>query len=80
LDDFVDKDNPVRIIDAFIDKLDLDLLGGLSPNYHTIADFRKNNPKALKNCFKLYTRFLQDSNALPRKPSIRPGNRVFSKI
>jgi hypothetical protein len=27
LDDFVYKDSPVRIIDAFIDRLDLDLLG-----------------------------------------------------
>jgi transposase len=107
------KDNPVRIIDAFVDRLDLEslgfggkvskpedseaekvtdpldgrpsfhpkillklyfygyfngirssrrlerecgrnievrwLVGGLTPNYHTIADFRKNNPKALKN-------------------------------
>ena len=23
---------------------------GLKPNYHTIADFRKDNPKALKTC------------------------------
>lgn len=28
--DFVDKDNPVMIIDTFIDKLDLDLLGFVS--------------------------------------------------
>ncbi|MFD2033813.1 hypothetical protein ACFSKL_03370 [Belliella marina] len=27
LDDLVNKESPVRIIDAFIDKLDLDLLG-----------------------------------------------------
>ena len=113
LDEQICKDNPVRIIDAFIEKLDLKLLGfvskpprseegqeqkspnpldgrpsyhpkvllklyfygyfngirssrrlerecgrnievrwllnGLAPNYHTIADFRKDNPKAQKN-------------------------------
>ena len=30
------------------------LLGGLTPNYHSIADFRKENPKALSNTFKLF--------------------------
>jgi transposase len=27
LDDWVDKDNPVRVIDAFVDRLDLKVLG-----------------------------------------------------
>ena len=30
------------------------LLGGLTPNYHSIADFRKDNPKALRNTFKWF--------------------------
>ena len=33
---------------------------GLKPNYHTIADFRKDNPKALKSVFKLFVSFLKD--------------------
>ncbi|MFZ1256023.1 MAG: transposase [Saprospiraceae bacterium] len=33
---------------------------GLRPNDHTIADFRKNNPKALKSVFKLFVSFLKD--------------------
>ena len=33
---------------------------GLRPNYHTIADFRKDNPKALKSVFKLFVSFLKD--------------------
>lgn len=33
---------------------------GLSPNYHTISDFRKDNPKALKSVFKLFVSFLKD--------------------
>lgn len=33
---------------------------GLCPNYHTISDFRKDNPHALKNVFKLFVSFLKD--------------------
>lgn len=33
---------------------------GLYPNYHTISDFRKDNPKALKSVFKLFVSFLKD--------------------
>lgn len=36
------------------------LLEGVSPNYHSIADFRKDNPKALKQMFKLFVVFLKD--------------------
>ena len=36
------------------------LLAGLVPNYHTIADFRKLNPKALKTTFKLFVLFLKE--------------------
>ncbi len=128
LDEHICKDNPVRVIDAFIEKLDLKLLGfvskppkpkegqeqkysdpmdgrpsfhpkvllkryfygyfngirssrrlerecrcnievrwllnGLAPNYHTVVDFRKDNPKALKNCFKLYVLFLKEAGLI----------------
>ena len=112
MDDLVSADNPVRLIDAFADNLDLKrlgfevnvlntqgrpafesmvflklyfygylngirssrrlekecerntelqwLIGSLTPNYHTIADFRKNNPKALRNTFKLFVLFLKE--------------------
>ncbi|MFM6219185.1 MAG: transposase, partial [Dolichospermum sp.] len=36
------------------------LMQKLIPNYHTIADFRKDNPLALKNTFKLFVLFLKD--------------------
>jgi transposase len=36
------------------------LLEGLVPNYHSIADFRKDNPCALRNTFKLFVCFLKD--------------------
>jgi transposase len=113
LEDAVEADNPVRLVDAFTEQLDLTrlgfvvkelksmgrpafdsrvllklyfygylnglrtgrtlerectrntelqwLLGGLKPNYHTITDFRANNPKALRNTFKLFVLFLKDA-------------------
>ncbi len=114
LDEYISKDNPIRFIDAFVEKLDLQqlqfqvavlksegrpayesklflkiylygylngirssrkfekecmrnielqwLTNNLRPNYHSIADFRKNNPKALRNVFKLFVLFLKDVN------------------
>lgn len=114
LEDSVAPDNPVRLIDAFVEHLDLAqlkfnvsvlnkegrpafksgvflklyfygylngirssrrlekeccrntelqwLLGQLKPNYHSIADFRKVNPTALRNTFKLFVLFLKDAS------------------
>lgn len=127
LDDFITADNPVRIIDAFVERLNISKLGieqhnageqkkskanpggapryddklllklylygylnkirssrkleqecyrnvelrwlmqQLAPNYHTIADFRKNNSAALKNLFKLHVQFLDELNLLGKK-------------
>lgn len=119
LDQQVTADNAVRIIDAFVDKLDLQKLGlsntvhksegrppfapqlllklylygylnkirssrkleqecyrnielrwlmqELTPNYHTIADFRKNNSHAIKSLFKLYVHFLGELNLLGKQ-------------
>jgi len=106
IDDYIDEDNSTRVIDAYVDILDLTklmfsntrksdrvdgqkayspklllkiyiygylnkirssrmlereckrnleliwLTQNLTPSYHTISDFRKNNPKALKQVFK----------------------------
>ncbi|MEG3882291.1 IS1182 family transposase [Microcoleus sp. herbarium7] len=114
LEDFIEKDNTVRFIDAFVEKLELDklrfankivktegrpsftnqlflklyfygylngirssrklakecarniemqwLCNGLTPNYHSIADFRKVNSQALRNTFKLFVSFLKDAD------------------
>ncbi len=35
-----------------------------SPYYHSIADFRKDNPKALKQLFKLFVTFLKDADLI----------------
>lgn len=40
------------------------LLEAICPNYHSIADFRKDNPKALKQLFKLFVGFLKDAELI----------------
>lgn len=40
------------------------LLCAIVPNYHSISDFRKNNPAGLKKVFKLFVSFLKDSNLI----------------
>jgi transposase len=40
------------------------LLEDIRPNYHSISDFRKDNPAALKNLFKLYVLFLKDADLI----------------
>ena len=38
------------------------LLHGIVPNYKSISDFRKDNPAALKNVFKLFVSFLKNAD------------------
>ena len=40
------------------------LLEDIRPNYHSITDFRKNNPSALKKLFKLFVSFLKDADLI----------------
>jgi transposase/microcompartment protein CcmL/EutN len=40
------------------------LCGNLAPNYHSIADFRKDNSVALQNTFKLFVLFLKEAELL----------------
>ncbi|WP_255577676.1 transposase [Flavobacterium sp. CHNK8] len=40
------------------------LLEAIIPNYHSISDFRRNNPIALKKLFKLYVLFLKDADLI----------------
>ncbi|TMI80050.1 MAG: transposase [Bacteroidetes bacterium] len=134
LDDQVAVEDPVRIVDAFVEKLDLKRLGierrgggqralkgnaggapcfddkvllklylygylnkirssrkleqecrrnvelqwlmeRLAPNYHTIADFRKNHSHALKNLFKLYVGFLDEANLLGKRTIAVDGSK-----
>ena len=106
VEDYIDEENPVRVIDAFVDSLDMEalgfrkakpaqtgrpaydprdllklylygylnrirssrmlmrecgrnielfyLLGGLKPDFRTIADFRKDNAKAIRGTFRAF--------------------------
>lgn len=40
------------------------LLCGLVPNYHSISDFRKDNPTGLKKLFKVFVSFLRDADLI----------------
>jgi transposase len=40
------------------------LLEAIAPNYHSIADFRKDNAKALRQLFKLFVFFLKDADLI----------------
>nr|WP_315210738.1 transposase [uncultured Flavobacterium sp.] len=40
------------------------LLEDNRPNYHSISDFRKNNPIASKNTFKLFVSFLKEADLI----------------
>jgi transposase len=40
------------------------LIEAIVPNYHSIADYRKDNPKALKQLFKLFVSFLKNADLI----------------
>jgi transposase len=40
------------------------LVEAICSNYHSISDFRKDNPKALKQLFKLFVSFLKDAELI----------------
>ena len=131
LEDQIGPDNAVRIIDAFVDKLDLIQLGftttihksegrppyapgvllklylygylnkirssrklqkectrnielqwllqNLTPNYHTIADFRKMHAAPLQAMFRLYVQFMADAGLLG-KTSIAVDGSKFKAV
>ena len=52
------------------------LTGGLQPKYHTIADFRKNHPKALKGVFREYVLLLKDWSLIGGRRLAVDGTKV----
>ncbi len=52
------------------------LLGSLVPNYHSIADFRKLNPKALKSTFKLFVLFLKNADLITGDVIAMDGTKI----
>ena len=43
------------------------LLEDIRPNYHSISDFRKQNPAGLRKLFKLFVFFLKDADLIARE-------------
>jgi transposase len=52
------------------------LLGGLKPGYHTIADFRKDNPASLKKAFKMFVSFLKGEDAFGKELLTQDGTKI----
>jgi hypothetical protein len=52
------------------------LPGKLSPNYHSIADFRKDNPRPLRHMFKLFVQFLKEAELIGGKHIAIDGTKV----
>ena len=135
LDDYITKENPVRFIDAFVNKLEIDKIGikqqisdkqkksdaniggaprydptmllklylygylnkirssrkleqecgrnielrwlmhEIIPNYHSIADFRKQYPHALKALFKLYVQFMCEAGLIGKETVALDGTK-----
>jgi len=119
IEDYVGENNPVRVIDAFVNNLDMEalefkrattndtgrppydprdllklyiygyfnkirssrklmqectrnievmcLIGKLIPDFRTIADFRKDNPKAIRNVFKAFVKLCMKLNLYQRE-------------
>jgi len=51
------------------------LMQELIPNYHTIADYRKNHSNGLKNLFRLYVDFLDELNLLGKQTIAVDGSK-----
>ena len=126
LDDYVSGDNPARVIDAFIDSLDIEMIGikaeaavegrpgynprdmlklylygyvnkvrssrrlqreagrnvelmwllrKIVPDFRCIADFRKNNAKALKNVFSEFVRLCDKAGLLSHETVVIDGSK-----
>lgn len=50
LDDYIGQDNPIRVVDAFVEELELMwLTGRLTPDFKTVADFRRDHSAGIRN-------------------------------
>jgi transposase len=52
------------------------LIHDIVPNYHSIADFRKDNPKALRKLFRLFVSFLKDAELIAGETIAIDGTKV----
>ena len=128
IEDYIDEDNQVRVIDAFVNSLDMEKLGferavpnlmgrpsydprdllklyiygylnkirssrklekectrnielfyllkKLTPDFRTISDFRKDNPKAIKNTFKEFGKLCLKLNLFNKELLAVDGTKI----
>ena len=128
IEDYIDEDNQVRVIDAFVNSLDMEKLGferavpnlmgrpsydprdllklyiygylnkirssrklekectrnielfyllkKLTPDFRTISDFRKDNPKAIKNTFKAFGKLCLKLNLFNKELLAVDGTKI----
>ena len=55
------------------------LVNGLTPGYVTIANFRKNNPKALKEVFRTYNRFLNQQGLFGKETVAIDSTKIMAQ-
>ena len=55
------------------------LVNGLTPGYVTIANFRKNHPKALKEVFRTYNRFLNQQDLFGKKTVAIDSTKIMAQ-
>ena len=55
------------------------LTGNLKPKYHTIADFRKNYPKALRAVLKEYVLLLKDWDLIAGEHLAVDGTKIHAQ-
>jgi transposase len=52
------------------------LMHRLKPGYHTIADFRKDNPTCLKKAFKMFVSFLKGEDVFGQELLTQDGTKI----
>jgi transposase len=67
LDDFIDKNSICRVIEAYVNSLDMSALGFKYSDTKTICNFRKDNAIALKKAFREFSLWCNHQDLYGRK-------------
>src|SRR5215475_14452699 len=93
LEDWIHEDNPVRVIDVFVDEVDsrrleheagrnvevMWLTGRLAPDHKTIANFRKDNGRAIRQVCAQFVALCRNIGLLT-KPSVAIDGSKFKAV
>jgi hypothetical protein len=80
LEDWIDEDNPVRVIDAFVEELDLGELGfdGVAPEDAGWAGVVQEAMTSLRHFFTALMTIISQGDSKPFCPSYLPSSRSTS--